>query len=90
VIAVSDQGIGIAESEQEAIFDKFYEVGVVEEHSTGKVAFKSRGAGLGLNIVKGIVDLHGGMVWAESPGYSPETMPGSTFFLLLPAIETKV
>ncbi|MCK4509115.1 MAG: PAS domain S-box protein [Desulfuromonadales bacterium] len=85
-IAVCDKGIGIAESEQEAIFDKFHEVGDVEEHSTGKVAFKSRGAGLGLSIVKGIVDLHGGAVWVESPGHNPETMPGSTFYLLLPTV----
>jgi PAS domain S-box-containing protein len=87
-IAVSDEGIGIAEAEQEAIFDKFYEVGLAEEHSSGKVAFKSRGAGLGLNIVKGIVELHGGTVWVESPGCDPVTMPGSTFYILLPAIET--
>lgn len=85
-IAVCDKGIGIAESEQDAIFDKFHEVGEVEEHSSGKVAFKSRGAGLGLSIVKGIVDLHGGAVWVESPGYNPDTMPGSTFYILLPAI----
>ena len=84
-IAIYDSGIGIAEEEQEAIFEKFYEVGEVEEHSTGKVAFKSRGAGLGLSIVKGIVDLHGGAVWVESPGYDPDAMPGSTFYLLLPA-----
>jgi len=88
-IAICDKGIGIAESEQEAIFDKFHEVGDVEEHSTGKVAFKSRGAGLGLSIVKGIVDLHGGTVWVESLGHNPETMPGSTFYILLPAISNK-
>ncbi len=84
-IAIHDSGIGIAELEQEAIFEKFYEIGDVEEHSTGKVAFKSRGAGLGLSIVKGIIDLHGGAVWVESPGYDPDVMPGSTFYLLLPA-----
>ncbi|MEN8687740.1 MAG: HAMP domain-containing sensor histidine kinase, partial [Desulfuromonadales bacterium] len=84
-IAIYDSGIGIDEEEQEAIFEKFYEIGEVEEHSTGKVAFKSRGAGLGLSIVKGIVDLHGGAVWVESPGYDPDAMPGSTFYLLLPA-----
>ena len=83
-IAIHDSGIGIAEAEQEAIFEKFYEVGDVEEHSTGKVAFKSRGAGLGLSIVKGIIDLHGGAVWVDSPGYDPDIMPGSTFYLLLP------
>jgi PAS domain S-box-containing protein len=86
-IAVCDKGIGIAESEQEAIFDKFYEIGDVEEHSTGKVAFKSRGAGLGLSIVKGIVDLHGGAVWVESLGHDVESMPGSTFYILLPVID---
>lgn len=86
-IAVCDKGIGIAESEQDAIFDKFHEVGDVEEHSTGKVAFKSRGTGLGLSIVKGIVELHGGSVWVDSPGHNPDTLPGSTFFVLLPAID---
>jgi len=89
-IAICDKGIGIAESEQEAIFDKFHEVGDVGEHSTGKVAFKSRGAGLGLSIVKGIVDLHGGAVWVESPGCNPDTMPGSTFYLLLPALASNL
>jgi len=87
-IAIHDSGIGIAEAEQEAIFEKFYEIGDVEEHSTGKVAFKSRGAGLGLSIVKGIIDLHGGTVWVESPGYDPDIMPGSTFYLLLPATDS--
>lgn len=86
-ITICDKGIGIAASEQEAIFDKFYEIGDVEEHSSGKVAFKSRGTGLGLSIVKGIVSLHSGAVWAESPGCDPATMPGSTFFILLPAAE---
>ncbi len=85
-IAVIDSGIGIARNEQETIFDKFYEVGDVEEHSSGKIAFKSRGAGLGLTIVKGVVDMHGGTVWAESPGYDPERFPGSTFFILLPTV----
>jgi PAS domain S-box-containing protein len=83
-IAVIDSGIGIAKEEQKTIFDKFYEVGEVEEHFSGKVAFKSRGAGLGLTIVKGVIGLHGGLVWVESPGYDPERFPGSTFHILLP------
>ena len=87
-IAIIDRGIGIAEAEQEHIFDKFYEVGDVTEHSTGKFGFKSRGAGLGLSIVKGIVDLHGGAVWVESLGHDPDTMPGSVFYILLPASES--
>ena len=86
-ISVCDKGIGIAETEQDAIFDNFHEVGDVAEHSSGKVAFQSRGTGLGLSIVKGIVDLHGGAVWVESPGHDPDRMPGSTFYILLPAID---
>lgn len=87
-ISVIDSGIGIAKDEQETIFDKFYEVGDVEEHSSGKVAFKSRGAGLGLTIVKGVVGMHGGTVWVESPGYDPERFPGSTFYVLLPTVNS--
>ena len=86
-ISICDKGVGIAESEQEAVFDKFHEVGDVAEHSSGKVSFQSRGAGLGLSIVKGIVDLHGGAVWVESPGHDPDRMPGSTFYILLPVID---
>ena len=83
-ISVADSGIGIGEADQDAIFDKFYEVGEVEAHSTGKVAFKGRGAGLGLTVVKGIVALHGGAVWVESAGHDPQSFPGSTFYILLP------
>ena len=83
-IKISDNGIGIDIDDQTRIFEKFYEAGNIEEHSSGKVAFKSRGAGLGLSIAKGVVEIHGGEIWVESPGYSPERCPGSTFFILLP------
>ncbi len=83
-IAISDTGIGIDREDQLSIFDKFYEVGNIQEHSTGKVAFKGKGAGLGLSIAKGIVDMHGGEIWVESSGYNPEHYSGSTFHILLP------
>ncbi|GLI36572.1 PAS domain S-box protein [Geobacter hydrogenophilus] len=83
-ITVSDTGIGIDIDDQLRIFDKFYEAGNIEEHSSGKVAFKSRGAGLGLSISKGIVEMHGGEIWVESPGYNPDQFPGSTFHIVLP------
>jgi PAS domain S-box-containing protein len=89
-IAVVDSGIGIAPEEQKTIFDKFYEVGDLGEHSSGKVAFKGRGAGLGLTIVRGVVNIHGGRVWVDSPGYDPERFPGSTCFILLPTIKVPV
>jgi hypothetical protein len=87
-ITVIDSGIGIAREDLETIFEKFYEVGPVEEHSSDKVSFKGRGAGLGLTIAKGVIALHGGTIWVESPGYDPERLPGSSFFILLPVAAT--
>jgi hypothetical protein len=83
-VVITDTGIGIARDDQLRIFDKFFEVGNIEEHSTGKVAFKSKGAGLGLAIAKGIVEMHGGDIWVESSGYDPLLYPGATFHILLP------
>jgi len=88
-ISIADTGIGIAKEEQMHIFDKFYESGNIEEHSSGKVAFKARGAGLGLSIARGMVEMHGGEIWVESSGHDPEQCPGSTFFILLPLDPSK-
>jgi hypothetical protein len=88
-ISIADTGIGIAKEEQLHIFDKFYESGNIEEHSSGKVAFKARGAGLGLSIARGMVEMHGGEIWVESSGHDPEQCPGSTFFILLPLDPSK-
>lgn len=84
IICVTDTGIGIDSDDQQRIFDKFFEVGNIEEHSSGKIAFKSRGTGLGLSIAKGIVEMHGGQIWVESPGYDPDRCTGSSFFIALP------
>ena len=83
-VSVSDTGIGIDRDDQLHIFEKFYEAGNIEEHSSGKVAFKAKGAGLGLTIAKGIVEMHGGEIWVESRGHDSELLPGSTFHILLP------
>ncbi len=83
-IQVSDTGIGIAPEELERIFDKFYRVGNVLLHSTGDYKFKGAEPGLGLTICRGIVEAHGGRVWAESPGFNEETHPGSKFHMVIP------
>jgi signal transduction histidine kinase len=70
--------------DQKRIFDKFFEVGKIGEHSSGKFSFKAKGTGLGLAIAKGIVEMHGGEIWVESAGYDPDRCPGSIFHILLP------
>jgi two-component system sensor histidine kinase KdpD len=55
-IMVSDRGVGIPPGDLERIFDKFYRVQRPENIS---------GTGLGLSISKGIIEAHGGRIWAE-------------------------
>jgi PAS domain S-box-containing protein len=83
-ITVKDQGIGIDKEEQKNIFDLFYEVGNTNRHSTDFAKFMGGGSGLGLSIVKGIVERHGGKIWVESAGAEKGSFPGSEFHILLP------
>lgn len=70
-VRVSDTGIGIAQEYHERIFERFFQIPRTE-------GGRSNGQGLGLTIVKMIVELHGGQVWLESvPG------AGSTFAFTL-------
>ena len=87
-IIVADTGIGIAREDLGRIFEKFYRTGDVLTHSTGKTKFKGAGPGLGLTIVQGIVEAHGGRIWAESPGYNEQMRPGSQFHIILPVQPT--
>jgi signal transduction histidine kinase len=77
-LEVVDHGIGIPQSEQQKIFDKFYRVGDPLVHNT-------KGSGLGLSLVRHIVQAHGGEVLVDSvPGR------GSKFTINLPvALRTK-
>ena len=83
-ITVNDTGIGLDAEHHELIFEKFYQVGSVALHSSGKTSFKGGGPGLGLAIVRGVANAHGGKVWVESPGHDEIHFPGSTFYLQLP------
>ncbi len=83
-VQVKDNGIGIAPENLTHIFDKFSSMGDVSLHSSGKVKFKGGGPGLGLAIAKGIIEAHGGSIWAESPGYDEKKLPGSLFHIMVP------
>lgn len=71
-IVVKDNGIGIPKESLNYIFDRFYRVDKSRSKSTG-------GIGVGLTIVKSIVDLHQGTIEVES-----EVNEGSTFIVILP------
>ncbi len=83
-IMIRDTGIGISAKDLERLFEKFYRVGDVALHSTGATKFKGAGPGLGLTVARGLVEAHGGRLWAESPGYDEKNCPGSTFHVVLP------
>lgn len=72
-ILVRDNGIGIPPNELKRIFRRFYRVG-------NKSESKAKGTGLGLFIVKSIIEKHGGKISAESRGEGK----GSTFLVQLP------
>jgi signal transduction histidine kinase len=86
-VVIADTGIGIDEEHHELIFEKFYQTGEVNLHSSGATKFKGGGPGLGLAIAKGAVAAHDGDVWVESPGYDEKKLPGSRFYVRLPLTE---
>jgi signal transduction histidine kinase len=72
--SVRDTGPGIAEADVSRLFDRFWQA-----RRTARL-----GTGLGLFIVKGIVETHGGKIWVES-----KLGVGSTFFFTLPAAASR-
>ncbi|MEH6849842.1 sensor histidine kinase [Bacillus pseudomycoides] len=74
-ISITDMGIGIPENEIKKIFDRFHKVDTARNRNVN-------GSGLGLSIVKKIVDLHGGVITVDS-----ELGTGTTFSIYLPKQE---
>jgi signal transduction histidine kinase/PAS domain-containing protein len=72
---VADTGEGIDRDDLPHVFDRFWQ---------SRQASKQHGAGLGLPIVKGLVEAHGGRIWVES-----ERNRGSTFFFTLPVSQPR-
>jgi len=77
VIEVSDTGPGIAPEDLPHVFDRFYRADKSRSRASG-------GSGIGLAIVKQLVEAHEGQVGVKS-----QAGVGSTFFLILPVIETQ-
>ncbi len=75
-VSVRDTGIGIAAEHLPRIFEMFSQIEPALERSQG-------GLGIGLALVRGLVELHGGTIEAHSAGSGK----GSEFFVRLPAIE---
>ncbi|MEO5918654.1 MAG: ATP-binding protein [Candidatus Limnocylindrales bacterium] len=72
-LSVSDVGPGLAPTQLEAVFERFYRVDPARRRTEG-------GSGIGLAIVRALAEAMGGRAWAESAGPGQ----GSTFFLELP------
>ena len=70
-VSVKDNGIGIPKEYHDKIFEKFVQVKTDDGYTSG--------AGLGLAIVRDIIEAHGGKIWVES-----ELGAGSTFWFTLP------
>lgn len=73
-VSISDTGIGIAEKDQNNVFEKFKQVG-------DTLTDRPKGTGLGLPICRQIVEYHGGKIWVKS---SPGN--GSVFAFVLPVV----
>jgi signal transduction histidine kinase len=73
VFWVADTGVGIAMEDIAHVFDRYWQAR----------RFQHGGVGLGLAIVRQIVQAHGGRLWVDS-----ELGAGSTFFFTLPAVAT--
>lgn len=73
VFSVADTGVGIKPEDHNVIFEKF--------RQTGDSSVKVKGTGLGLNISRRLVEMHGGRIWVES-----EYGHGSVFSFSLPDV----
>ncbi|VAW40196.1 hypothetical protein MNBD_CHLOROFLEXI01-3246, partial [hydrothermal vent metagenome] len=78
LISVVDEGIGMSAEKHQRIFERFYQI-------DGSARRRFGGTGIGLAIVKRIIDAHDGEIWVES-----EINKGSAFFFTLPIVKQDI
>ncbi len=86
-IRVKDSGIGIDAEHHKIIFEKLFQLGKVELHSSSRTNYKGGGAGLGLAIAQGIIKALHGNIWVESAGLDEVNFTGSTFIVRMPLVK---
>lgn len=84
-IEVVDTGIGIKPEHRDLVFMKFYRTTNSRLHSSGKTKFMGAGPGLGLYLVRGIIEAHGGSVRIED-SHNEIPKPGTKFVIQLPEL----
>ena len=77
VVSVEDNGRGIPQERQDAIFEKFTQADTLKD--------QAKGTGLGMYISKKFIELHKGKIWFHSEGEGK----GTTFFISLPIVKDK-
>lgn len=78
LVVIADEGIGMPPEQHERIFDRFYQI-------DGSSRRRFGGTGIGLAIVKRVIDAHKGKIWVES-----ELNQGSAFYFTLPRVKENV
>lgn len=79
IVEVHDTGVGFAAADKDRLFKPF-------SHLDQPVPHAYQGAGLGLYVSKGIVELHGGSIWAHSEGHNR----GATFGFRIPVSQSRL
>jgi signal transduction histidine kinase/uncharacterized protein YigA (DUF484 family) len=79
-VKVTDRGLGIPDDLKDRVFSRGFRDLLKVEHP---VLVKGRGAGMGLSLVKALVDRYGGNIWAENRVYDDYTR-GTVFVIILP------
>jgi signal transduction histidine kinase len=72
IVSITDTGIGISSEDKKKLFKPFSQI-------DASISRRYEGTGLGLALVKELIELHGGKIWVES-----EAGKGSTFSFKLP------